>query len=74
MTNCTRCKGDGWIAGYFMPEICPECEGRGEFHVEPEPKPDKNAPGCLFAAAGLVLCLVIVAMWPVIEFFAAVLG
>lgn len=73
MTNCTRCKGDGWIAGHWMPETCPECDGRGAFHVEPE-KFDGDAAGCFVAAIGLVLLLVIAAMWPVIEFLAAVLG
>lgn len=75
MTNCTRCKGDGWIAGFWMPETCPECGGRGEFHVEPDRADefDNDAAGCLVAAIGLALVLVIAAMWPAIEFFAAVL-
>lgn len=74
MTNCTRCKGDGWIAGHWMPETCPECGGGGEFHVEKRDEFDKDAAGFFFAVVGLVGCLVLAAMWPVIEFFSAVLG
>ena len=72
MTNCTRCKGDGWIAGHWMPETCPECGGGGEFHVEPE-KFDGDAAGCFVAAIGLVALLVAAAMWPVAMFLWTVL-
>lgn len=72
MKNCTRCKGDGWIAGDWMPETCPECAGTGKFDRRDEF--DGNAAGFVVAAIGLVLCLLAAAMWPLVQFFAAVLG
>lgn len=69
--TCNRCKGDGFIAGHWMPETCPVCGGRGEFR--PVEDADGNGAGFLVAAIGLALILLGVAMWPAIEFLGSVL-
>jgi len=56
--TCTRCKGAGWIAGHWMPETCPECDGKREFHVEPV-----QASGWFALAGWIALMVATAAVW-----------
>lgn len=70
MSACNRCIGHRVVPGAWGMETCPECGGTGSF----EPRKDKNVPGCL--AVTIVMAALVLASlaWPVIGFFAEVLG
>lgn len=72
MTICNNCMGDGSVLGNWTREPCPECNGTGVFE-KPEDEFDGDAAGFFIAVAGLVVCLVLAAIWPVFEFFMEVL-
>lgn len=52
--TCPTCNDTGHVAGRWMPELCPNCDGEPE--ELPMSKDEKDINGCLVVTAIFVTC------------------
>lgn len=69
--TCQTCKGAGHVAGHWMPELCPACNGAGDMPLHPS-EPDLSLPWWLIAALVIPLVVVGVLQWGVWSLILAV--
>jgi len=60
--TCQTCKGCGHVAGHWMPEICPACNGGGEVRLHAD-KPDTTIPWGLLIVFAVAFAVVAIAQW-----------